>query len=64
MSVQVYENYWKLTLEYTDIHSDRFLGTLNIIVDCIDNNCNYEQLQDAVYQQYPKVDMGSVRKKI
>lgn len=64
MQIQVYEDYWKLTLEYTNIHSDKFLGTLNIIVNCIDNNCNYEQLQNAVYQKYPKVDMGSVRKSI
>jgi hypothetical protein len=62
--VQNYEDYWKLTLEYTNIHSDKFIGTLSIIVNCIDNNFNYTQLQNAVYQQYPKVDMGSVRKSI
>ncbi len=64
MSIQVYENYWKLTLEYTNIHSDKFIGTLSIIVNCINNGCSYEELQNAVYQQYPKVDMGSVRKSI
>ena len=64
MSTQTYEEYWKLTLEYTNIHSDKFLGTLKIIVNCINDGCNYNQLQNAVYQQYPKVDMGSVRKSI
>ncbi len=62
--VQIYEEYWKLTLEYTNIHSERFLGTLRIIVDCIKNECSYEELQQKVNQKYPKVDMGSVRKSI
>ncbi len=64
MQVQVYEDYWKLTLEYTNIHSDKFLGTLSIIVNCIDNGCSYDKLQNEVYKRYPKVDMGSVRKSI
>ena len=33
MTVQNYENSWKLTVEYPDIHGKRFLGTLKIIVD-------------------------------
>jgi len=38
MPQQNYENYWWITVEYTDIHGERFNGTLQIIVDYIDNN--------------------------
>ena len=64
MQPQIYEEYWKLTLEYTDIHSDKFKGTLDIIIKCIDNKCSYEEMQIEVNKKYPKKDMASVRKSI
>lgn len=71
MSVQNYEEYWKLTVEYTDINEDKFIGTLSIIVDFIDTNSGvgyspklYKELQIEVYNKYPKVDFGSIRKSI
>ena len=36
MPQQNYEDYWKITVEYTDIHGERFNGTLQLIVDYID----------------------------
>jgi hypothetical protein len=71
MSERHYEDYWKLTLEYTNINGDNFIGTLSIIIDFIDNNYQeqystekYNRLQNEVNNSYPKVDMGSVRKSI
>lgn len=71
MPQQNYEDYWKLTVEYTDIHGDKFRGTLRLITNFIDENSGeefstelYSDLQDIVYQNYPKTDMGSVRKSI
>ena len=71
MTVQNYENSWKLTVEYPDIHGKRFLGTLKIIVDFIDANSEkdfsselFEELQQQVCAVYPKVDFGSIRKSI
>jgi hypothetical protein len=71
MNNQKYEKYWKLTVEYTDIHEDNFKGTLQLIVDFIDNNDTsiyskkfYKELQEIVYNKYPKVDGASIRKSI
>ena len=64
MPNQNYEDYWKLTLEYTNIHSDKFIGTLKIITNCINNRYNYEAMQQKIYKKYPKKDMASVRKSI
>ncbi|MEA2088904.1 MAG: HNH endonuclease [Patescibacteria group bacterium] len=71
MTKQNYEDYWKLTVEYTDINDDKFIGTLQTIVDFINKNDTsqysskmYKQLQEVVYKKYPKKDMGSVRKSI
>lgn len=71
MPKQNYENYWKLTVEYTDIHGDRFRGTLQLITNFIDLHSGeefstelYSDLQEIVNQNYPKTDMGSVRKSI
>ncbi|OIP55052.1 MAG: restriction endonuclease [Helicobacteraceae bacterium CG2_30_36_10] len=71
MAEQNYEDYWKLTLEYTDIHSEKFIGTLKIIVDFILSHNEepyssekYDRLQNEVNLSYTKVDMGSVRKSI
>jgi len=66
-----YEKYWKLTVEYTDIDEDNFIGTLQLIVDFIDNNDTsiyskkfYKKLQRIVYDKYPKADCASIRKSI
>ncbi len=68
---QQYEDYWKITLEYSDINGERFRGTLKIIVDFINRNTGepfstklFNELQGEVNQTYPKVDMASVRKSI
>jgi hypothetical protein len=71
MDNQIYEKYWKLTVEYTDINEDNFKGTLQLIVDFIDNNDTsiyskkfYKELQIIIYNKYPKVDGASIRKSI
>jgi len=71
MPEQQYEQYWKITLEYSDINGVGFINTLKIIVDFIDKNGNkpyspalYKTLQNIVYETFPKTDMGSVRKSI
>lgn len=67
---QNYENYWKLTLEYTDINSEAFIGTLRLIVDFINDHSGaytpnlYRELQNSVNIVFPKSDKGSVRKSI
>ena len=61
---QQYENYWKLTLEYSDINGDNFIQTLQSIVDFIDNGKSYQELQDFLFQKFPKVDKASTRKSI
>ena len=71
---QNYEDYWRLTLEYSDITSIKYNGTLRIIVDYIDKinispnhkifQQQYKELQNKVNNVYPKEDMGSVRKSI
>lgn len=69
---QNYENYWKLTLEYSDIYGVKYNRTLKIIVDFIDNNyvttfnfsSKYKELQEKLDKVYPKKDMASVRKSI
>lgn len=70
---QKYENYWKLTLEYSDIFGEPFNNVLQIMVDFIDTNnlqdidlskSLYGNLQNTINTIYPKVDMGSTRKSI
>ena len=68
---QEYEQYWKLTLEYSDIYSDKFNGCLNLIVKFIDDNSTedystekYVKLQNIIHDVYPKADKGSTRKSI
>lgn len=70
---QQYDSYWKLTVEYSDIHGTLFSNVLNIIVKFIDDhdlenvdcttNLN-KKLQGIIYRINPKEDMGSVRKSI
>ncbi len=72
---QRYEEYWSLTLEYSDIYGEQFNFTLNYIVNYIDiyqynivyNNelqKIYNELQKDLMIIYKKVDMASVRKSI
>jgi hypothetical protein len=68
---QQYEDYWKITLEYSDVNGERFRGTLKIIVNFIDRNKGkpfsselFNELQEEVDKSYHKVDMASVRKSI
>lgn len=69
---QKYENYWKLTLEYSDIFGTPFNRVLKEIVDFIDSDSNiissgmtskqYQTLQEKVNDLYPKSDFASIRK--
>ncbi|AKJ53986.1 hypothetical protein CD56_06560 [Campylobacter lari] len=66
---QQYENYWKLTLEYSDFYEENFNKCLKIIIDFMDKNTNidtekYRELQDEIYNFNPKSDYASVRKSI
>ncbi len=69
---QKYEDYWKITLEYTDIYGKPFNCVLRIIVDFIDNKVdknigitkeNYKDLQLVIKKIYNKNDI-SIRKSI
>lgn len=66
---QNYEEYWKLTLEYTNFTGKKFNLTLRTIVEFIDKNPvitskEYEELQNKLNILTPKKDMGSIRKAI
>lgn len=72
---QEYENYWKITLEYSNIHSEKFINTLKIIIDFIDEKEDfikgngyskllYKQLTERIEHIYPKADSASTRKSI
>lgn len=70
---QKYEDYWKLTVEYTNIHKMRFRNTLEMIVNYIDNHPDlkngydkkfYNELQSLIGNVYKKADFRSVRKSI
>jgi predicted restriction endonuclease len=79
MAQQTYEKYWKLTLEYTDFNDEKFLTTLQIIVDTIDKlnisgiyvyqSEDYQNLQNEILLQVPKTStiknqLASTRKAI
>ena len=79
MPQQNYEEYWKITLEYTDFNEQPFLKTLQIVVDKIDllnengpykyASKDYQQLQDEVLAEIPKTasrkdQLASTRKAI
>lgn len=67
---QQYEQYWKLTMEYTKFESENFNITLKMIVDYIDKYQGnitseiYRKLQDELNVITPKSDMRSIRKAI
>jgi len=69
---QIYEDYWSITLEYSDIHELNFQFTLNEIVDFIDdmklNNIKYSKsiylkLQQHLANEFRKSEF-SMRKAI
>lgn len=65
---QQYENYWQLTLEYSDFLEENFNKCLQIIINFMDTNPQidsnkYEELQRKVYDFNPK-NLASVRKSI
>lgn len=79
MPQQNYEEYWKLTLEYTDFNDQPFLTTLKMIVDKIDflnqsgtyiyNSKDYQELQNEILKKIPKTaslndQLASTRKAI
>ncbi len=79
MSQQNYEEYWKLTLEYTDFNDSSFITTLKTVVDKIDNlnqsgiyvynSKDYKDLQDEILNKIPKTSsvenqLASTRKAI
>lgn len=47
MTEQNYEDYWKLTLAFTDINGNKFYNTLKAIIDFI--NTNYKQEPNKEY---------------
>lgn len=70
---QKYEEYWRLTLEYSDFNGKPFNDVLGIIVRFIDQNVDpkigitsaqYEELQKMVEKLYKKKDSASTRKAI
>ena len=67
---QMYENYWSLTLEYTDFNGEGFNKTLELIVKYIDKYNGqmsseiYKDLQEKLNKITPKNDMASIRKAI
>ncbi|MBQ8771668.1 MAG: HNH endonuclease [Clostridia bacterium] len=70
---QQYEDYWKLTLEYSDFSEKQFNDVLNIIVEFIDTkvdssigitSAQYKKLQEIIESIYPKKDSASTRKSI
>lgn len=44
VDTQQYEKYWPVTMEYTDINKDRFIETLRIIKNTIDNSKQHDNL--------------------
>lgn len=73
---QEYDQYWKLTVEYSNIHGESFRDTLRIIIRFMDENKKiienkektisalYKELQERVASVFEKADRGSVRKSI
>ena len=50
MTEQKYEDYWKLTLGFTDIYGANFHNYLKIIINFIDeNNITEQSYKSALY---------------
>ncbi len=67
---QIYEEYWNLTMAWTDFNGEKFLDTLKLVVEFIDENKDkdyspelYEELQEIV-QTNIHISKESVRKGI
>lgn len=66
---QIYDDYWQLTLAWTDFNSDIFIETLKIIVNFIDLNTEpydvhiYKRLQEQIYKSH-NISYTSIRKGI
>ncbi len=70
MKVQNYEDYWSLTLAFTDFNGTKFLNVLQACVDFIDKHKTeeyseekYARLQNEI-QVFAKIDLISIRKAI
>lgn len=70
MKVQNYEDYWSLTNAFTDYNGDKFLTTLAICVDFINefkeeayNSGKYSRLQ-LIIKDHINIDLISIRKAI
>jgi len=68
---QKYEQYWSVTLEYSNILGSRFNQCLRIILDFIDEHAHeaytknkYSELQKKIEYVLPKKDSASTRKSI
>ena len=67
---QMYEDYWSLTLEYTDFNGEGFNKTLELIVKYIDKYNGqmssevYKKLQEDLIKITPTNNMVSIRKAI
>lgn len=70
---QQYEDYWKLTLEYSDFKGVQFNDVLKIIIEYIDHYADkleglssyyYGKLQQEIGSKYKKSDDASTRKSI
>ena len=54
-TLQQYEDYWKLTLEYSDINGSNFITTLQTIIDFIDSGKTYKELQKFYSKNFQKL---------
>lgn len=70
MGIQNYEEYWKLTNAYTDYNGKKFLDTLTVCINFIDNHQNkeysdekYLYLQTEIHKVNP-INYISIRKSI
>ena len=68
--MQIYEDYWRITNAFTDYNGDKFLETLRVCVQFIDENKHiqysedkYEKLQLLVQKINP-INLISIRKSI
>lgn len=70
MSIQIYEDYWEITNAFTNYNGSKFLTTLKICIDFIDefkhekqSEEKYKRLQQKLHKKLPK-NLASIRKSI
>lgn len=70
MAIQNYEEYWKLTNAFTDYNGDKFLDTLAVCINFINDykdeiysDIKYSRLQDEIFTVNP-INYISIRKSI